>query len=85
MKQFKYTIRDPLGIHARPAGLLVKEVSKFSSKITIANEEKTVDAKKIFSIMQLAVKQGQTVTITIEGDDEGEALQALEEFMEKTW
>ncbi len=70
MKTFDYTITDPEGIHARPAGILVKEAGKFASKITMAKDGKEVDAKRIFGIMGLGVKKGNTVTVKVEGEDE---------------
>jgi len=85
MKQFDYIIKDELGIHARPAGLLVKEAGKFASAINIAKGEKKADAKKIFGLMGLGVKCGDTVTTTAEGADEDSAIAALEEFMKATW
>lgn len=85
MKQFDYTIKDELGIHARPAGLLVKEASKFSSAITITMGEKKADAKKIFGLMGLGAKCGDTVTTIADGEDEAAAIAALEEFMKATW
>lgn len=80
MKEFNYTITDSLGIHARPAGLLVKEASHFKSNITLTKEDKTADAKKIFSVMSLGVKCGNTVTVNADGEDENEAISALESF-----
>lgn len=80
MKTFTYTIQDELGIHARPAGMLVKETGKWGSTITIRLEEKSADAKRIFAIMGLAVKKGHTVTVTVEGPDEDAAAEALETF-----
>ena len=59
MKQFSYVITDKEGIHARPAGLFVKQAGKFSSKITIAKGEKTGDAKRIFAVMGLGAKMGE--------------------------
>ena len=56
MKKFNFTIKDENGIHARPAGLLVKEANKFSSQIEISSNGKTADAKKIFALMSLGVK-----------------------------
>ena len=85
MKVFDYTIKDELGIHARPAGLLVKEAGAYKSSVKIAKGEKSADAKKIFGIMGLGVKQGEAVTLTIEGEDEEEAAAHLEEFMKKIW
>lgn len=82
MKSFEYTIKDEIGIHARPAGMLIKEAARFSSDIKITNvkTEKETDAKKLFGVMGLAVKCGDTVRITIEGIDEEEAQKSLEEF-----
>ncbi|MEG0962142.1 MAG: HPr family phosphocarrier protein [Lachnospiraceae bacterium] len=83
MKTLTYIITDSNGIHARPAGLLVKEAGKFESKITIAKEGKTVDAKRIMALMSLGVKMGHEVTLTIEGNDEEEAFTALERFLKE--
>ena len=69
MKEFTYTITDPEGIHARPAGELVKAAKAFESAIKLNKEGKSADCKRVFGIMGLAVKQGQTVTITVEGSD----------------
>lgn len=80
MKEFKYTIKDELGIHARPAGLLVKEASKFSSSVMVEKGDKKGDAKKIFALMGLGVKCGEEVTVRIEGDDEDKAIADLESF-----
>lgn len=81
MKQFSYTITDPEGIHARPAGEFVKAAKSFESKITIAKDGKAVDAKKIFGVMGLGAKQGHTVEITVDGADEDTAAAALEDFL----
>lgn len=80
MKQFDYTITDPQGIHARPAGLLVKEAKKFSSAMSMTKDGKKANLKTLFAIMGLAVKAGNTVTVTVEGDDEAEAATAMETF-----
>lgn len=80
MKEFSYVVKDELGIHARPAGLLVKEAAKFQSEIKIKKGEKEADAKRIFSIMGLAVKHAEEVTVTVEGKDEADAVIAMEEF-----
>ena len=57
MKEFKYTITDPEGIHARPAGELVKAAKEFASTIKLNKDGKAGDCKRIFGIMGLAVKQ----------------------------
>lgn len=85
MKEFTYVIKDELGIHARPAGQLVKLASGLSSKVSITKGEKTGDAKKIFSVMGLAVKQGDEIKVSVEGDSEAEDAATLQEFIEKTF
>ena len=81
MKEFKYVVTDPAGIHARPAGELVKAASSYASEVNIAKDGKTVSAKKIFGVMGLAVKQGQEITITVNGSDEDTAAAELEAFL----
>ena len=80
MQSFTYTINDELGIHARPAGMLAKEVAKHKSVVTLDNGTKQVNAKKLMAIMSIGVNQGHTVTVTADGEDEVEAIAALEEF-----
>ena len=82
MKTFDYTIKDAMGIHARPAGLLVKEVGKYQSKISLTKDGKTVDAARLMAVMSLGVKQGQTITVTAEGDDEETAASGIHAFLE---
>ena len=82
MKTFEYTIKDELGIHARPAGLLVKEAKKFESESTITKDGKTKKLTQLMMLMSLGVKQGDTVTVTAEGADEEAAAAALKEFFE---
>ena len=81
MREFKHVITDDAGIHARPAGLLVKEVSKFQSDVKIKKGEKEVDAKRLFGIMGLAAKKGDEIIMTADGADEAEAIVAIEEFL----
>lgn len=83
MKNFKYVINDPQGIHARPAGLLVKITAPFSSAITIDKAGKVADAKKIISIMSLGAKKGEELVISADGADEAEALAALKAFFQE--
>lgn len=80
MKEFHYVIQDELGIHARPAGLLVKEAGKFQSAIKIKKGDKEADAKRIFAVMGLAVKNAEELTISADGTDEAEAIAAMEAF-----
>lgn len=83
MREFKYVITDPEGIHARPAGLLVKAVKEFSSDIKIKKGEKAMNCKAIFGVMGLAAKKGDEVTLTFEGADEDAAYDAISKFMQE--
>ena len=80
MKSFEYTITDEVGIHARPAGLLVKEAKKYDSVITVTKDGKSVEAKKLMALMGFGVKKGDTVTVSVEGQDEEAAASKMEEF-----
>ncbi len=83
MKTFTYKITDELGIHARPAGLLVKKASGFSSDIKIFFGEKSADLKKIFAVMSLGIKCGNEIKVTAEGRDEEKAADELKSFLEQ--
>ena len=83
MKVVEYTIKDELGIHARPAGMLVKEAAQFKSDIKIAGPKKEVDAKRIMGVMGLAIKKGDVLTMTFDGPDEDAAAAALEAFLKE--
>ena len=83
MKEFKYVITDPEGIHARPAGILVKQAAGYQSSVKTAKGEKSADAKRIFGVMGLGVKTGEEVTITVDGADEDTAITELEAFFKE--
>ena len=84
MKQFTYTITDPVGIHARPAGLLVKAIKALDSTITIAKADgKSAGGAKLMALMGLGIKQGETVTVTVEGGNEEANLAAMEQFFKE--
>jgi len=68
-------------LHARPAGLIVKESSRFASSVTVVCGDKQGDGKKIFSLLSLGVKQGDLISIVVEGKDEEAAAAALEWFL----
>lgn len=82
MKTFEYTIKDELGIHARPAGMLAKTAKALDSEITIAKGEKSAGASKLMALMGLGVKCGDTITVTINGGDEEASEKAMKEFLE---
>ena len=82
MKEIKYVITDPLGMHARPAGMLVKAVAGYASKITVTAPTGTADAKRLMALMRLAAKLGLELTITVDGADEEKAATELKAFLE---
>lgn len=87
MKSFEYTVKDEMGIHARPAGILVKQLAsvKSSVKIEVKAKDKSADAKRLMAVMKMAVKQGDTVTVTVEGEDEDIAAPQIEQFFKENF
>ena len=83
MKSFNYVIKDEIGLHARPAGMLVKEAKNYESKITITKAGKAVEATKLMAIMGLGVKCGDTVEVSVEGSDEEAAFVGIQKFFEE--
>ena len=81
MKELLHTINDPNGIHARPAGLFVQKMQQFKSIVTVRRGEQHADGKKLFDLMKLRPKYGQTLLITAEGEDEDAAIEAAREFL----
>lgn len=80
MITFQYVIQDEAGIHARPAGTLVKEAKKYNEKITIEYNGKKADARKLMAIMSLGVKKGEKVNVFVEGEEEEHTAIELEWF-----
>lgn len=74
-----------MGIHARPAGILVREIKKYASTVTVNKGEKSVNALKLMALMGMGIKQGDTVKVTIEGADEDTAAAAIEEFFKNNF
>ena len=70
-------IKNPTGLHLRPAGILCKEAMKYRSLITFSFRESTANAKSVLSVLGACVKCGDEIELVCEGDDESEALQAL--------
>lgn len=87
MKKINYTVAAESGIHARPAGLLVKQAASFKSDIKLLNEEngKEADLKRLMAVMALGVKQGNSIVVTVEGEDEDEAYTVLESFLKENF
>lgn len=85
MKSFQYTIQDEVGIHARPAGILAKEVKKYHSQIMIEGNGGKADATKLMKVMSLGIKKGMEVTVSAEGEDEDEAIMEVEKFFRENF
>lgn len=84
MKQFIYTIKDPLGIHARPAGMLAKAAKAFAdTTVTVSKNGTTVKASQLMKLMSLGVKQGDEVVVAAEGASEEAAIEAMETFFKE--
>lgn len=81
MQTFNHTITDKLGIHARPAGLLVQKIKEYKSAVTIMANGKSTVVKGVLGLMALGAKQGTELTVTVEGPDEEVAMVGLKEFL----
>ena len=84
MIEFRYTVKDPVGIHARPAGMLATRAKEFSSEILLFKEEKSANATRLMAVMGLCIKGGDCVRVTVEGSDEARAAEAMERFFRET-
>ena len=80
MEEYTLTVTNPLGIHARPAGRLVKLAKAYHSTIALSRGDKTVDVKHILAVMGLGIKQGDTIRFTVSGDDEHETMEQVREI-----
>lgn len=83
MKEFTYTITDPEGIHARPAGVLVKQAAGYACAVKIEKDGREVDAKRIMGVMSLGVKCGMEITVKCDGEGEDTAIAELETFFKE--
>ena len=82
MKQFCYTITDPAGIHARPAGLLAQAARKYDAICTINAGGKSARLTQLVQLMGMGIKHGDSVTIAVEGPDEEAASDGILRFMQ---
>lgn len=83
MKTVVYKITDPRGIHARPAGQLVKLVSGFTSSCQMGKEGALIDGKRLLLVMKLAMQQGEELVLQFDGADEDQAAAAAEQFLKE--
>lgn len=83
MKEFEFTIGDPLGIHARPAGTLVQKARDFESDFTVILKRngKSASLKRLLAVMGLGAKGGDEITVLVQGKDEDVAARAIERWL----
>jgi len=85
MKEIKYVLTDPMGIHARPAGQMVKMAGKYKCDIQIGSPAKMANAKRIIAVMALALKQNDEVTMIFSGEDEEAAADVIGKFLKENF
>jgi phosphotransferase system HPr (HPr) family protein len=76
-----FVLENKVGLHARPAAKLVEAAGKFSSKIMISYNGKEANARSILKVLALGAEHGARINVRIEGEDEGEAVRAIEELV----
>lgn len=86
MEKFTYTVKDRDGVHARPAGAILKSISGYKSKITLIYQDRSVDLKAgIFGLLGLGIRYQDEIYVHVEGEDEKDAIvgvkRAFEEFL----
>ncbi len=84
MQSFEYVIKDELGIHARPAGMLAKKAKEFDSEIIISFDNKSVNATKLIGVMGLGIKKGDSIKVSVSGNDEDKAISEIKAFFESS-
>lgn len=80
MKEFSYVIKDELGMHVRPAGLLAKTVKGYNSEVNVSFGGRDANGKGLVALMGLGVRSGDEVLVTVTGEDEEVCAKELEEF-----
>lgn len=83
MKEFEYKITEAAGLHARPAGLLVKKAKKYSSHVTVCANDRECDATRLMALMSMCIKCDSVVKITVDGEDEEVCVSELEKFFKE--
>jgi phosphocarrier protein len=83
MKSFSYTVKDEIGLHARPAGKLTDKAKEFKSEIIVKKGNKEVNVRRLMMLMSLGIKNSDTVEVTVSGEDEEEAFEAIKTFFEE--
>jgi len=82
MIERELTVRNKAGIHTRPASMIVRTASKYESEVFLRRDRYEINAKSVIGVMTLAAEQGATLMLVVEGDDEDDAADALEDLFE---
>lgn len=85
MREFFYTVEDPNGMHARPAGRLATFAKQFDAEIRVFYNEKEADAKRLLSLMSLGAVSGSVLRFCVTGTDEEETAESLLRFCKESW
>ena len=85
MTECTVTIKNPTGLHARPAAMLVQKAASFKSKVKLSGNGKTADAKSILAVMGMGLAKDTQVTISAEGEDEAACVEALKALIDSNF
>jgi phosphocarrier protein len=85
MARFEYVITDPNGLHARPAGLLVKRAQGYDREITLECNGKTASLKRLLAVMGMGIRCGDRVAVTVEGEGATRIAEELKRFFEENF
>ncbi len=81
LKSFEFTVTETSGIHARPAGLIAMYMKKYKAEVIIEKNGRRANAKKIFEIMDLHIKIGDSVKVSVSGEDENDIFSDIESYL----
>lgn len=84
MIQQQVTVQLDAGLQARQAASFVQEANRFASDIFIEKDTKHINAKSIMGVMSLAISSGEAITLSVDGEDETQALEQLVDFLQRT-
>ena len=77
MREIKYVVNNPLGVHARPCALLAQCCVNYKSTVLVKLDDKVADGRNVLNLLSLKIKYGDTIVITIEGEDENDAYEKV--------
>lgn len=80
MQRFEHTIQTPEGLHARPAGLLVRCAQSCACAVRISLGDRTANAKRLFAVLELGARQGDAIALQVEGENEAAECEKLRAF-----